>query len=114
VARLLQAYDELVMSYSDSRDVLTDGATLWDLPARTFMHPVAIDGRLVGHWRYDRDAAGRPERVTTRLLRQLSSPERDALADEVSRFATFAGREVGGHSVQNCRPPSGPEQECTE
>ena len=104
VARLLQAYDELVMSYSDSRDVLTGGATLWDLPARTFMHPLAIDGRLVGHWRYDRDAAGRPERVTTRLLRQLSRLERDALAAEVSRFATFAGRDVEWRAAAATEP----------
>jgi hypothetical protein len=94
VVSMLQAYDELVMSYSDSRDVLTGEQQLWDLPDRTYMHPLAVDGRLVGHWRYDRDGAGRPERVTTRLLRPLTQEERQALDLEVSRFAAFAGREV--------------------
>ena len=96
---LLQAYDELVMSYSDSREVLTDGQQLWDLPGRTFMHPLAVDGRLVGHWRYDRDGAGRPERVTIRLLRPLTDEERQALDREVSRFAMFAGRDVSWSTV---------------
>lgn len=94
VVSLLQAYDELVMSYSDSRDVLTGDARLWDASDRTFMHVIVVDGRLVGHWRYERDSAGLPARVVTRLLRPLSMQEQEALAREVSRFAAFAGREV--------------------
>lgn len=91
---LLQAYDELVMSYSESRDVLTGGETLWSSSDRTFTHPLVVDGRLAGHWRYDRDSAGRPHRITTRLLRDLSSREREAMDHEVHRFAAFADREV--------------------
>jgi hypothetical protein len=91
---LAQAYDELVMSYFESRDVLTSGWQLWDLPARRFMHPLLIDGRLVGHWRYDRDRTGRPCAVRTSLLRELDRDEREAMDAEVSRFAVFVGGDV--------------------
>lgn len=91
---LVQTYDEVVMSYSESRDVLTGGLTLWDLPARRFMHPVLVDGRLVGHWRYSRDRHGRPESIEMRLERPLDADEKTAAEREASRFAAFAGRDV--------------------
>ena len=95
IARLLQAYDELVMSCSDSRDVLTDdGAAPWALEASTFMHPLTIDARVAGQWRYERDSAGNPYRVLTRLLRPLSGHEVEAVDREVARFARFVRREV--------------------
>jgi hypothetical protein len=94
VVSLVQTYDEVVMSYSESRDVLTGGMKLWDLPTRRFMHPVLVDGRLAGHWRYERDRNGRPEVVEMRLERSLDADETASAEAEVSRFAAFAGRDV--------------------
>jgi len=94
VVSLVQTYDEVVMSYSESRDVLTGGAKLWDLPSRRFMHPVLVDGRLIGHWRFDRGRTGRPEAIALRLQRPLGAAETAAIEGEVKRFSTFAGRDV--------------------
>ena len=94
IVSLIQAYDEVVMSYSESRDVLTGEARLWDLPSRSFMHPVLVDGRLAGHWRYERDRNGRPKEIEMRLERSLDADERAAAETEVSRFGAFAGRDV--------------------
>jgi hypothetical protein len=58
------------------------------------MHPVLVDGRLVGHWRYERDRNGKPEAVELRLERSLNLAETAALELEVNRFANYSGRQV--------------------
>ncbi|NOU26386.1 MAG: winged helix DNA-binding domain-containing protein, partial [Polyangiaceae bacterium] len=53
--RLVQGYDEIIMSYSESKDVLFAGAprapVLTKGPA-AFMHAILAQGRVIGHWRH--------------------------------------------------------------
>jgi hypothetical protein len=115
VVDLLQPYDELVMSYSESRDVLTGGveivpstspgrqetltgrspaAVVDGGPPPAFYNAVVLDGRLVGHWRYERDARGRPAEAQVWLHRPLDAEADAALDAAVERFAAFVGRSV--------------------
>ena len=89
---LIQQYDEVGMSFSESRDVLTGGQR-WEFgPASTLVHAILLDGRLVGHWRYTRDADGRADTVEPWFYDE--PVDRGLLEEAVGRFATFAGREV--------------------
>ncbi|MGH3367580.1 MAG: winged helix DNA-binding domain-containing protein [Nocardioidaceae bacterium] len=89
---LVQAYDECVMSYSQSKDVLSAGP-VGDAgpPPSGFFHALLVDGRLVGHWRYVRDGKDTPNTVQTHLYRTLSGAEREALDHAVARFGDFVG-----------------------
>jgi hypothetical protein len=78
---LVQGLDELVMSYSDSRDLLTGGATI--AAPETFYNPVLRDGRLAGLWRYER--RGGSFVIQSRLLDDLHAAV-TARAEEFSRF----------------------------
>ena len=52
---LIQGYDEYVMSYSDSKDVLRSsdgGVTSRAINPNVYLHAVLLDGQLVGHWRH--------------------------------------------------------------
>lgn len=95
VVDLVQAYDECIMSYSESKDVLAVERQ-WDGGTRppAYMHAILLDGQVVGHWRYDRDTKGRPERVETFTYRPMTGDERQALEGAVERFGAFAGRKV--------------------
>jgi hypothetical protein len=72
---LVQGYDEIIMSYSESRDAsFTPGD-------RTFMHAVLLNGRLVGHWKAT--ATRNSIRIGTVLRRALTRVEAKAVATEV-------------------------------
>ena len=88
---LVQAYDELVMSYSRTRDVVTAGVPLFDDAPHPLMHWVLVDGRAAGRWAYRRDARGRPARVVTRPLRAWSAAERAGVGRAVACFGRFLG-----------------------
>lgn len=76
VVDLVQGYDEIIMSYSESRHAsFTPGD-------RTFMHAVLLDGRLIGHWRPT--ATRNSVRIETVLKRALTRVEAKALAAAVS------------------------------
>jgi hypothetical protein len=76
VVDLVQCYDEIIMSYSESRDAsFTPGD-------RTFMHAVLLDGRLVGHWK--RTATRNSVRIETVLKRALTRVEAKAMNTAVS------------------------------
>jgi uncharacterized protein YcaQ len=90
---LVQAYDEIVSSYPDSREAVLGGRAL-ERERTQYIHPVLVDGRLVGRWRYERDGAGRPVRIVTRLQRELTGEEQELMDAEVCRFATFVGGDV--------------------
>jgi hypothetical protein len=117
VVDLLQPYDELVISYSESRDVLTGGVEIVPpsspgrhevltgraepgvsagagQPPPAFYNAVVLDGRLVGHWRYERDGSGRPAEAQVWLFRALDADANAALAEAVDRFAAFVGGPV--------------------
>ena len=89
---LVQQYDELGMSYSESRDVLVGGHESVFGPATSLVHAILLDGRLVGHWRYERDASGRPAEVQTWFYDDPVPG--DLLDDAVRRFADFSGGPV--------------------
>jgi winged helix DNA-binding protein len=95
-ADLVQAYDEVLISYRESRDVVTHPFDLAALPQGRvpFMHAVLLDGVLVGRWRTNRDGA--PVGVETSLARGLRDGERVALERAVGRFRGFVGPAAGG------------------
>lgn len=90
-AHVIQPFDELVVAYSESRDVVDvsgraraamrgDGAALL---TRGIVH----DGQIVARWIIVR-VAGRST-VVMHPLRRLSRRERDAVADATARFDAF-------------------------
>lgn len=90
-AHLLPCYDELVVGYAESRDVIDVRALAAARPgARTRLnHLVLLDGQLVGYWR--RTSARDAPAIETELLRALDAAERDAVGDAVSRYSRFVG-----------------------
>ncbi len=89
---LVPTYDELVMSYSRTRDVVTAGTPLFD-DAR-LGHWVLVEGRAVGRWAYRRDGRGRPAQVLARPLRAWSAGERAGVGRAVDEFARFVGADL--------------------
>jgi hypothetical protein len=91
VIDLVQGYDEYVMSYSESKDVLF-GSRRRQSRARsatTFLHAILLDGQLAGHWRHalERKAVV----VETSLDRPLVRAEARALDAAVERYGRFMG-----------------------
>ena len=90
VVDLVQGYDEIVMSYSESRGLLTGGlATLPVADRSTALHAVLVDGVLAGHWRHrlGRDSV----HIEIELLRALTAAERAALGDAAGRYGQYLG-----------------------
>ncbi len=85
VVDLVQGYDEYVMSYSESKDVLL-GTTA---DAAAYLHATLLGGRLVGHWKHT--VARRTVTVSIALHRALGTDERKALDAAVERFGRFLG-----------------------
>jgi hypothetical protein len=88
---LMQAYDEYVMSYSESRDVLLtpSHANVRPLDRATYYHAVMLDGRLIGHWRHVLEK-GRVV-IETQLARALDAAETRAFDASVRRYGEFLG-----------------------
>lgn len=84
---LLQGYDEYIISYSESRDVLfPPGAPRRD---PVFPHAILLDGRLIGHWRH---ALKRDQVVVeTHLHGTIGRVEAKALEAAVERYGRFVG-----------------------
>jgi len=73
---LVQGYDEIIMSYSESRD-----ASFVPVDSR-LLHAVLLDGRMIGKWK---PVAGRNSVVLKTVLnRTLTRDERKALATAVA------------------------------
>ena len=79
---LVQGYDEIIMSYSESRDDSFRGEG--NAP---FYHAVLLDGRLVGHWKPT--TKGNAVLIKTALKRALTRVEAKALAAAVSLTAAW-------------------------
>jgi hypothetical protein len=93
VVHLLQAYDEYVMGYSQSRGML-DRAGIgrqWQAAGR-FVAVVTIDTQLAGAWRVTPTRDG--VHVTVQLAAQPSAAERSALAAAAARYGQFVGAPV--------------------
>ena len=91
IVDLLQGYDEYVMSYSESRDVLLKPAppNVRPLDRAAFYHAIVLNGRLIGHWRHqiEKDRVV----VETQIGRPLSDAEARAFEAAVKRYGKFLG-----------------------
>jgi hypothetical protein len=93
---LVQGYDEVVVSYTVSRDALTD-AVERDIPREImfFWHPILFDGRLAGHWRHRRQ--GNNQWIELFHHHKPTRNQARSLEDALQRYEDFLGRslEVG-------------------
>jgi len=88
---LVQGYDECIMSYSESKDVLRLEGTSGPPPigAAVFTHAILLDGRLLGHWR---PVVGRGGvAIDAHFYRPLKGAEKDALEAAAQRYGRFVG-----------------------
>lgn len=87
---LVQGYDEIVMSYSESRGHLTAGPGVLPVPDRAnYLHTILLDGIFAGHWRHQvgRDGA----LIQTSLRHPLNRGATAALHDAVHRYGAYLG-----------------------
>jgi hypothetical protein len=87
---LVQCYDEAIISYRESRDVLQTPSATFPVPATVdgFTHVLLLDGRLLGHWRLARERSGM--RVETRVAGRVSAGVKTELDRAVARYEHFA------------------------
>ena len=97
---LVQCYDESIISYTQSRDVLQTPSVTFPVPRNLggFVHVILCDGRLLGHWRHDRERGD--VAIETRLGRRLNDRERNRLAEAVQRYRDS----LVGRSADEARP----------
>lgn len=90
-AHLLQVYDEYVIAYRESRDILDVDQLAGQLPGGRvmFLHAVILDGQVIGHWR--RQITKTAVVVETQILRPLGKAEAAAVEEAVARHAAFMG-----------------------
>jgi hypothetical protein len=89
-AHLIQPYDEFVVGYSESRDVVdVSGLARADVSGggALLTRGVLYDAQLVARWRPER--AGRSSGVAVQPLRRLLAVEREAIAVAKARFEAF-------------------------
>ncbi|HEY7813591.1 MAG TPA: winged helix DNA-binding domain-containing protein [Nakamurella sp.] len=85
---LLQGYDEMIMSYGESRGaIIPDGAALPVLNWDNYLHAVMIDGILAGHWRHQ--IAANDAVVQVQPIRPWSAAERRAVAAAVADYGRY-------------------------
>jgi hypothetical protein len=90
---LVQCYDECVMSYSESKDVLRLRPVLkTNLTGGGFFHAILLDGRLAGHFRLA-DEGGKLI-FRARFHQSFNRAERGALDAALDRYGRFAGMSV--------------------
>ena len=89
VVDLIQGYDELVMSYFESRRLLAPAGVLPVPDWTSYLHAVLVDGRLTGHWRHQLGKNSAVVEVQVRRL--LTADERTALEAAVDRYADYLG-----------------------
>jgi hypothetical protein len=86
---LIQCYDEIIISYRQTRDILRTPRATFPVPGNIdgFQHILLLDGRLLGHWRARTGKDG--VRVETRTAFELDQRERAALVRSVDRYERF-------------------------
>jgi hypothetical protein len=87
---LLQCFDEMVVSYGETRHLMQTEFTRFPFLSRVegFSHVLLLEGRLLGHWRAP---AGRPSALETRVDKTLDEREKAALEVAIERYRQFAG-----------------------
>jgi hypothetical protein len=89
-ADLVQGYDEIIMSYSESKDVVAPPAAIpLYRDGHIFLHAILLDGRLIGHWRHDPPNGS--VAIEMSLGRPLEPVETEALEAAVGRYGRFLG-----------------------
>ncbi|MEL7977749.1 winged helix DNA-binding domain-containing protein [Isoptericola sp. F-RaC21] len=83
---LLQAYDELLVSYRETRGVVLDPALSPPDRAGAYVHPVAVDGVVAGRWRWP---SGPGQGVDVQWLRDPARAERTALDAAVAGLDAY-------------------------
>ena len=94
---LVQCFDELIISYRQSRDVLQTAEAAFAVPGDLdgFRHVVLLGGRLLGHWRAHPSGAG--VRIETRTPGRLDKRVQLALSRAIERYRLFVGRSTIHH-----------------
>lgn len=88
----LQTYDELIVGYSDSRDVV-DVAGVAELIGPGWGRggsPVVVDGQVRAHWKAT--VTGGVQRIRVVPLGEFAAGERDRIVTAVAEFAEFGGQ----------------------
>jgi Winged helix DNA-binding domain len=92
-ADLVQVYDEIVMSYKESRDALqTEHTVVGPQEAVHLLHAVLLDGQLIGHWR--RTQGKGALEIHLQLYKDPNKKEWSALHAAIDRYRKFVGDEI--------------------
>ena len=97
LAQIIQTYDELVVGYSESRDVVdVSGAARAGAPGMSALltRGVVVDGQLAARWRMPPNRGS--QSIAIDPLRRLSSGERAAAKTAAARFERFYFRTSRG------------------
>ena len=83
----VQCYDEAVVSYAESRDVLKTSQVSFDPLRRMdgYIHLILRGGQLLGHWRVDR----RADAIEVRLAAASSPSEQESVRDRAEGLRRF-------------------------
>lgn len=83
---LVQCYDEAIVSYSESRDILQRPEVSFPVPRYIdgYQHVALLDGRLLGHWRATPGGS-----IETRVNIQLDADRQSALDRAVEHYQRF-------------------------
>lgn len=100
---LVQCYDETIISYTESRDVLQSPSASFAVPRNVdgFTHVVLLGGHLLGHWRRARTRTG--IEIETRISKRLTSTQNAALAAAIDRYRRFALDDKAGKPARAVR-----------
>jgi hypothetical protein len=90
----MQGYDEYIVAYGESRDVLDyEGiigiGQLVILERPILNHAVILDGQVIGHWR--RRVTPKDQTIEVHRLRPQSKPELAAVEQAAERYAQLTG-----------------------
>jgi hypothetical protein len=92
-AQVLQAYDEYIVGYTQSRPITNLADVRFDLAdLNASVHSVVIDGQVAGLWR--RVVQGKGIRAELELAPWVRVRDRRAIDEAFDRFATFIGTTV--------------------
>ncbi len=104
-ADLVQACDELVMSYRRTRGAVTGAVPLLTRGGGAPLHWVLVDGRAAGRWSYRRHARGVPTHVVIAPLRDWTPAERAAVGTAVAAFGRLVGSDVAWEVAESWGGP---------
>ena len=89
-AHLLQAYDECIVAYPESRNVLDAARIAGTVPGQVpYLHAIILDGQLAGYWK--RQLRRATMVIEAQLLRPLDRKRARALDEAVTRYGAFVG-----------------------